>query len=146
MFSNKRFSVSIVDDDAGFVHLLREILENDEDNWEVIKTYSSIEDFSADLPPDIEQARAALPDLLIIDLFASSSTQVNSSTITGAHIAMALRGLGLNFGSMIVSSLDSPSLLGTLRLEHPLGWSYIVKSTSLTPDQILQGAREALLS
>jgi hypothetical protein len=46
---------------------------------------------------------------------------------------------------MIVSSLNSPSLLGSVRQEFPLGWSYVVKSTSLTSEKILQGAREALI-
>lgn len=138
-------SVFIIDDDPDFVDLLCQILGADDDCWEVTATFSSIEDFNSSYPTDFDRAQELLPDLLIIDLFSSVVKNVHNTVTTGVHTAMVLRGFGLSFGTMIVSSLDSPSLLDSVRQEFPLGWSYVVKSTSLTSEKILQGAREALI-
>ncbi len=141
----KRSSVIIVDDDPDFVDLVCQILSADSNCWEVIATFSSIEDFIAVFPTNSDSAIEFIPDLLVFDLFSSSVKNVHNTVTTGVHTAMALRGFGLCFGTMIVSSLDSPSLLDSVRQEFPLGWSYVVKSTSLTSEKILQGAREALI-
>jgi hypothetical protein len=142
---NRPSSVFIIDDDPDFVDLLCQILGADDDCWEVTATFSSIEDFNSSYPTDFGRAQELLPDLLIIDLFSSVVKNVHNTVTTGVHTAMVLRGFGLSFGTMIVSSLDSPSLLDSVRQEFPLGWSYVVKSTSLTSEKILQGAREALI-
>lgn len=141
----KRSSVIIVDDDPDFVDLVGQILNTDNDCWEITATFSSIEDFIAAVPTTGDRAIEFIPDLLIIDLFSSAVKNVHNTVTTGVHTAMVLRGFGLCFGTMIVSSLDSPSLLDSVRQEFPLGWSYVVKSTSLTSEKILQCAREALL-
>ena len=141
----KRSSVIIVDDDPDFVDLVCQILGTDNNCWEVTTTFSSIEDFIAAVPTTGDRAIEFIPDLLIIDLFSSAAKNVHNTVTTGVHLAMVLRGFGLCFGTMIVSSLDSPSLLDSVRQEFPLGWSYLVKSTNLTSEKILQGAREALI-
>lgn len=138
-------SVFIIDDDPDFVELICQVLTSDDDCWEVTATFSSIEDFIAVFPTNSDRAIEFIPDLLIIDLFSSVVKNVHNTVTTGVHTAMALRGFGLTFGTMIVSSLNSPSLLDSVRQEFPLGWSYVVKSTSLTSEKILQGAREALI-
>ena len=143
--SNAARTVFIVDDDPDFVDLLRQIFEL-EDTWKVIGTFPSLEglleSFNADKP---EETKAAVPDLMVVDIFSSRSPPTEIAPITGYHTALVLRDAGLNFGTLFISSMASPTLLSILRSQHPKGWSYLTKSALLTSEVILEAAEEALI-
>lgn len=143
-------TVTIVDDDSEFVEVIRLVLQGNE-SWEVVNTFSSLESFYQSLMPVIadsealNNARDLLPDLLIVDIFASSGPANAAVPITGFQVALSLRDIGLQFGTLIISSMNSASLLRMLRDRHKDGWGYLIKSADLNSADILHAAQEALL-
>jgi CheY-like chemotaxis protein len=149
-----RKSVVIVDDDSDFVEVIRLVLEND-DSWEVVDTFDSLESFFANFTsrlidsesvvPDVTKMQDRPPDLIVMDVFASNKPATTQVPLTGFQVALALRDLGLQFGTLIVTSMHSPSLLSMLQGRHKDGWAYLVKSADLTSSDILHHANKALL-
>ena len=149
-----RKTVIIVDDDSEFVEVIRLILENDV-SWEITHTFDSLESFyasyisfvtdSQSIALDLNSARSWSPDLLIMDVFASNAPATAAVPLTGLQVSLALRDIGLQFGTLIISSLDSPSLLRMVQGRHKDGWAYLVKSADLNSADILKAANEALL-
>jgi hypothetical protein len=137
-------TVFIVDDDPNFVEIMRQIFESD-DNWKVTRTFNNIETLLSSFPLDVDEARGLLPDLMVVDLFASRLPPTEIAPVTGYQAVLILRDIGLQFGTLIVSSMSSPTLLSTLRSQHGSGWSYLVKSAKLTSEEILRAAEEALI-
>ncbi len=137
-------TVFIVDDDPNFVEIMRQIFESD-DNWKVTRTFNNIETLLSSFPLDVDEARGLLPDLMVVDLFASRLPPTEIAPVTGYQAVLILRDIGLQFGTLIVSSMSSPTLLSTLRSQHASGWSYLVKSAKLTSEEILRAAEEALI-
>jgi DNA-binding NarL/FixJ family response regulator len=137
-------TVFIVDDDPNFVEIMRQIFESD-DNWKVTRTFNNIETLLSSFPLDVDEARGLLPDLMVVDLFASRLPPTEIAPVTGYQAVLILRDIGLQFGTLIVSSMSSPTLLSTLRSKHGSGWSYLVKSAKLTSEEILRAAEEALI-
>jgi CheY-like chemotaxis protein len=153
---DNRKTVIIVDDDSEFVEVVRLILEND-GSWEITNTFDSLQSLYASynsfvtdsqsiaLDLDLNSARSWSPDLLIMDVFASNAPATTAVPLTGLQVSLALRDIGLQFGTLIISSMDSPSLLRMVQRRHKDGWAYLVKSADLNSADILKAAHEALL-
>lgn len=138
--SSLKQTVVVVDDDPDFVSVMRLVLETD-GFWEVIDTFDSLESFfTSALNPETK-----IPNLLVVDIFASTAEATATVPITGFQVALSLRDLGFQFGTLIISSMDSPSLLRLVRDRYKDGWAYLVKSADLSSEDILRAAREALL-
>jgi hypothetical protein len=137
-------TVFIVDDDPDFLEVVRHIFESDS-SWKVTRTFTSLESLLESFPIDVDQTREVLPDLMVVDLFASRLPPTEIAPVTGYQAVLILRDTGLKFGTLIISSMSSPTLLATLRSQHPEGWSYLVKSAKLTSEEILRVAEEALI-
>jgi len=149
-----RKTVIIVDDDSEFVEVIRLLLEND-GSWEITNTFDSLESFYASYnsfvtdsqskTPELIGASGWLPDLVIMDIFASNAPVTAAVPLTGFQVSLSLRDIGLQFGTLIISSMDSPSLLEMLQGRHKDGWAYLVKSADLISEDVLKAAHEALL-
>ena len=137
-------TVFIVDDDPDFLEVVRHIFESDS-SWKVTRTFTSLESLLESFPVDVDRTREVLPDLMVVDLFASRLPPTEIAPVTGYQAVLILRDTGLKFGTLIISSMSSPTLLATLRSQHPEGWSYLVKSAKLTSEEILRVAEEALI-
>lgn len=137
-------TVFIVDDDPDFLEVVRHIFESDS-SWKVTRTFTSLESLLESFPIDVDRTREVLPDLMVVDLFASRLPPTEIAPVTGYQAVLILRDTGLKFGTLIISSMSSPTLLATLRSQHPEGWSYLVKSAKLTSEEILRVAEEALI-
>jgi DNA-binding NarL/FixJ family response regulator len=137
-------TVFIVDDDPDFLEVVRHIFDSDS-SWKVTRTFTSLESLLESFPIDVDRTREVLPDLMVVDLFASRLPPTEIAPVTGYQAVLILRDTGLQFGTLIISSMSSPTLLATLRSQHPEGWSYLVKSAKLTSEEILRVAEEALI-
>lgn len=140
----KTRAVFIVDDDPSFVESLCQIFEPHQ-NWEVSETFSDLESFMAAFVNNGTLTTTKVPDLVILDLLASRKAIPDDALFTGYQAALMLRDLGIQFGTLIVSSMASETLLTNLKSHHPSGWSYLVKSSEITSEKILNAAEEALL-
>lgn len=142
--SGRKRTVFIVDDDPDFVELMTGVFNSDS-RWEVSRTFSSLESMLALATRDEAESRKLLPDLMVLDVFASHLPPTEVAPVTGYHVALVLRDMGFEFGTLIMSSMSSPTLLSNLRSQYPEGWSYLAKSALLTPELILEAAEEALI-
>jgi CheY-like chemotaxis protein len=138
-------TVCIVDDDPDFISVIRQILEMNGD-WEIQQTFGDLESFNAAFPGDLDTAHAWIPDLLVLDIFSSSAPPDTDIPITGVHVAIVLRNLGMKCGVLFASSMVSETLLETLNSLHSGGWSFIKKSGYLKSAEVLAAAEKALLS
>ena len=138
-------TVFIVDDDPDFVEIMRQIFETDS-GWKVTRTFNDIESMLTLFTVNRAEARELIPDLMVVDLFASRLPPTELAPLTGYQAVLLLRDYGLQFGTLIVSSMSSPTMLSTLRSQHESGWSYLVKSANLTSKEILLAAEEALIT
>lgn len=137
-------TVFIIDDDVDFAEIIQQILVA-EGQWNVTRIFSDIESLLAFFPQDLEEAQMLVPDLMVVDIFSSREPPTEIAPLTGFHAMLILRDTGLEFGSLLISSMSTPALLPTLRAKHPQGWAYLVKSTALKSETVLQAAREALI-
>jgi DNA-binding NarL/FixJ family response regulator len=137
-------SVVIVDDDPDFIEVIKVILES-EGSWEVVSTFNSLESFVSWCGAHHHDPQSNCPDILIIDVFASNAANSEAFPLTGFHVALALRDLGLHFGTVIASSMSSPSLISLAQARHPDGWSYLTKSSDLVTHDILNAVQMALI-
>jgi DNA-binding NarL/FixJ family response regulator len=137
-------SVVIVDDDPDFIEVVKVILES-ESSWEVVSSFNSLESFLSWCETHVYDRQSVFPDVLIIDVFASSAPRSEPFPLTGFHVAIALRDQGLNFGTVIASSMSSSSLIALAKERHADGWSYLTKSADLGAHDILSAVQMALL-
>lgn len=136
---HRKFTVMLVDDDPDFRELLVTIF-NSED-FEVIASFESIEQFTAVIPSRNDEAQSFLPDLLVLDVMSSRRSGVQTEINDGASVATFLRNSGLDFSVLLVSSMQSYhfEVYGSRSK-----WEFIRKSSRMTPEDILQHARKAL--
>mgnify|MGYP003884758571 FL=1 len=130
-------SVMIIENDSDFRELLNGIFERSE-NFELVGSYVSIEEFAVALlqhKPETEW----LPQLMVVDVLSS-----NDPRVEGASFMSALRAEGLNFATLLVSSMDFGALLRVLRKSHPNGWATLQKTSRLTEDQVIEAASTAV--
>lgn len=136
---DRRFTVMVVDDDPNFLELLVNIF-NTED-FEVITSFKSLEQFTAAIPSQNDEAQSFLPDLLVLDVMSSRRSGVQTEISDGATVATLLRSSGLDFSVLLLSSMQSHhfELYGSRSK-----WEFIRKSSRMTPEDVLQQARKAL--
>jgi CheY-like chemotaxis protein len=135
---------SVVIVDPEFIEVVKAILES-EGSWEVVRTFNALESFLSWCGAHHHDQQSICPDILIIDVFASNAASSEAFPLTGFHVALALRDLGLHFGTVIASSMSSPSLIALAQARHAGGWSYLTKSSDLETHDILNAAQMALL-
>jgi CheY-like chemotaxis protein len=138
--SSRVFTVMVVDDDPDFLNVLTEVFSA-ANEFEVVQTYSTIEQFSSAIPEDHANAQSYLADLLVIDVMSSGNRIGDRKQIDGVTVATFLRQAGLQFAVLLVSSMKSHhfEMHGSRK-----NWEFLPKTSRLTPQTILQSAHLAL--
>lgn len=136
---HRKFTVMLVDDDPDFRELLVTIFNTEE--FAVIASFESLEQFTAVVPTQNDEAQSFLPDLLVLDVMSSRRSGVQTEISDGASVATFLRNSGLDFSVLLISSMQSHHFeLHGSRSK----WEFIRKSSRMTPEDVVQLARKAL--
>ena len=130
----------IIDDDPDFQSILIEVFDNAQE-FKVVKTFNTLEQFANSIPQSNEEAQAYLADLLVVDVMSSGTRDMSRRHLDGATVATMLRNAGLEFAVLLVSSMKSHhfELFG-----HRKNWDFVQKTSRLSPEEILKCARIAL--
>ena len=127
----------VIENDGDFRELLNGIFERSE-LFELVGSYESLEEFGIALTQNRSNS-AWIPQLMVVDVLSSSDPRVE-----GASLMSALRAEGLNFATLLVSSMDFGSLLRVLRKSHPKGWAALQKTSRLNEEQIIGAAKDVI--
>jgi hypothetical protein len=128
-----QLSVRVIENDADFRQLLNGIFERSE-LFKLVGSYESIEAFGADMLKN-RPFDSWFPQLMVVDVMSSTDPGLE-----GASFMSALRAEGLQFATLLVSSMDFGALLRVLRKSHPFGWSSLQKSSRLTEKEVIEAA------
>ena len=128
-----QLSVRVIENDADFRQLLNGIFERSE-LFKLVGSYESIEAFGADMLNN-RPFDSWFPQLMVVDVMSSTDPGLE-----GASFMSALRAEGLQFATLLVSSMDFGALLRVLRKSHPFGWSSLQKSSRLTEKEVIEAA------
>jgi len=137
MDKTHRLSVRVIENDPDFRELLSGIFERSE-MFDLVGSYESIEAFGAEMLKH-KPSDSWFPQLMVVDVMSSTDPRVE-----GASFMSALRAEGLNFATLLVSSMDFGALLRVLRKSHPNGWATLQKTSRLTEDQVIEAASTAV--
>lgn len=127
----------VIENDSDFRELLDGIFERSE-FFELVGSYGSIEEFGVALMQH-KPINTWFPDLMVVDVMSSSDPRIE-----GASFMSALRAEGLNFATLLVSSMDFGALLRVLRKSHPKGWAALQKTSRLNEEQIIEAAKDVI--
>lgn len=133
MDSTAAISVMVIENDDDFRDLLNGIFERSE-MFDLQGSYGSIEEFGVALLQQ-KPATTWIPELMVVDVMSS-----NDPRVEGASFMSALRAEGMNFATLLVSSMDFGALLRVLRKSHPFGWATLQKTSRLTEEQVIEAA------
>lgn len=136
MNNSPKTSVMVIENDGDFRELLNGVFERSE-HFELVGSFGSIEEF-ADALIRNRGSESWMPELMVVDVMSSSDPRIE-----GATFMSALRSEGLNFATLLVSSMDFGSLLRVLRKTHPCGWTALKKTSHLTEQLVLDAALSA---
>jgi hypothetical protein len=128
-----QISVRVIENDTDFCDLLNGIFERSE-LFKLVGSYESIEAFGADMLKN-RPFDSWFPQLMVVDVMSSTDPGLE-----GASFMSALRAEGLQFATLLVSSMDFGALLRVLRKSHPFGWSSLQKSSRLTEKEVIEAA------
>lgn len=128
-----QISVRVIENDTDFCGLLNGIFERSE-LFKLVGSYESIEAFGADMLKN-RPFDSWFPQLMVVDVMSSTDPGLE-----GASFMSALRAEGLQFATLLVSSMDFGALLRVLRKSHPFGWSSLQKSSRLTEKEVIEAA------
>jgi DNA-binding NarL/FixJ family response regulator len=133
MDKTSQISVMVIENDEDFRELLDGIFERSE-LFELVGSYESLEEFGVAL---LQQKSVAtwIPELMVVDVMSSTDPRTE-----GASFMSALRAEGLDFATLLVSSMDFGALLRVLRKSQPSGWAALQKTSRLTEEQIIEAA------
>ena len=131
-----QLSVRVIENDADFRQLLNGIFERSE-LFDLVGSYESVEAFGAEMllnkPFDVWFAQ-----LMVVDVMSSTDPGLE-----GASLMSALRAEGLQFATLLVSSMEFGALLRVLRKSHPQGWAVLQKNSRLTEQNVIEAALAA---
>jgi hypothetical protein len=133
MDKTSQISVMVIENDDDFRELLNGIFERSE-QFNLQGSYGSIEEFGVALLQH-KPITNWIPELMVVDVMSSSDPRTE-----GASFMSALRAEGLNFATLLVSSMDFGALLRVLRKSQPSGWAALQKTSRLTEEQVIEAA------
>ena len=130
----------VIDDDPDFQSILIDVF-NVAQEFELVKTFNTLEEFTNSIPQSNEEAQTYLADLLVVDVMSSGTRDMSRRHLDGATVATMLRNAGLEFAVLLVSSMKSHhfELFG-----HRKNWEFVQKTSRLSPEEILKRARIAI--
>ena len=131
-FSHKT-SVMVIENDDDFRELLNGIFDRSQ-LFVLRGSYGSLEEFGVAILQH-KPATTWIPDLMVVDVMSSADPRTE-----GASFMSALRAEGLNFATLLVSSMDFGALLRVLRKSQPSGWAALQKTSRLTEEQVIEAA------
>lgn len=133
MDSTTAISVMVIENDDDFRDLLNGIFERSE-LFDLQGSFASIEDFAYELVQH-KPISQWIPRLMVVDVMSSSDPRIE-----GATFMNSLRSEGLQFATLLVSSMDFGALLRVLRKSHEHGWTSLQKTSRLSELEVLAAA------
>jgi len=133
MDKTSQISVRVIENDSDFRELLDGIFQRSE-MFDLVGSYNSIEAFGADMLNN-KPIEAWFSQLMVVDVMSSTDPRVE-----GASFMSALRAEGVQFATLLVSSMDFGSLLRVLRKSQAKGWAAIQKTSRLTEENVIEAA------
>ena len=133
MDKTSQISVIVIENDDDFRELLNGIFDRSQ-LFVLRGSYGSLEEFGVAILQH-KPAKTWIPDLMVVDVMSSADPRVE-----GASFMSALRAEGLNFATLLVSSMDFGALLRVLRKSQPSGWAALQKTSRLTEEQVIEAA------
>ena len=114
MDNSHKSTVMVIENDADFRALLDGIFERSE-LFDLVGSYNSIEEFGSEMLRN-KPFNTWFPQLMVVDVMSSTDPRLE-----GASFMSALRAEGLQFATLLVSSMEFGALLRVLRKSHPQG-------------------------
>jgi response regulator of citrate/malate metabolism len=133
MVNSHKSTVMVIENDADFRALLDGIFERSE-LFDLVGSYNSIEEFGSEMLRN-KPFNTWFPQLMVVDVMSSTNPGVE-----GASFMSALRTEGLQFATLLVSSMEFGALLRVLRKSHPQGWAVLQKNSRLTEQNVIEAA------
>ena len=134
MDKTHRLSVRVIENDPDFRELLSGIFERSE-MFDLVGSYESIEAFGAEMLKH-KPSDSWFPQLMVVDVMSSTDPRVE-----GASFMSALRAEGLQFATLLISSMEFGALLRVLRKSQAKGWAALQKTSRLTEQDIIESAK-----
>lgn len=134
MNNSQPTTVRIIENDPDFRELLNGIFERSE-MFDLVGSYDSIEAFGAEMLKH-KPFNSWFPQLMVVDVMSSSDPRVE-----GASFMSALRTEGLQFATLLISSMEFGALLRVLRKSQANGWAALQKTSRLTEQDIIESAK-----
>jgi len=134
MNNSQPLTVRIIENDPDFRELLNGIFERSE-MFDLVGSYDSIEAFGAEMLKH-KTFNSWFPQLMVVDVMSSSDPRVE-----GASFMSALRAEGLQFATLLISSMEFGALLRVLRKSQANGWAALQKTSRLTEQDIIESAK-----
>jgi len=136
MDTSPKTSVMVIENDSDFRTLLDGIFERSE-LFNLVGSYNSIEEFGSEMLKN-RPFNIWFPQLMVVDVMSSTDPGLE-----GASLMSALRAEGLQFATLLVSSMEFGALLRVLRKSHPQGWAVLQKNSRLTEQNVIEAALAA---
>ena len=136
MDNSHKSTVMVIENDADFRALLDGIFERSE-LFDLVGSYNSIEEFGSEMLRN-KPFNTWFPQLMVVDVMSSTDPRLE-----GASFMSALRAEGLQFATLLVSSMEFGALLRVLRKSHPQGWAVLQKNSRLTEQNVIEAALDA---